>query len=671
MNGILQPGIAILENLRFRGKFSLIGAILFTVIALLSFILIRTLLAEISSVQHERRGMAVIGKVVPVLIEIQKHRGLNAAYLGGDGAALAKLQAINSKQEGLITEADRDGGIQAFGMIQEWNDLRAAWTEVRDRSPSYTKPQSFAEHTRLVARMQAFIIRLADAGGVTLDPRLDTYYLQDTALVKLISLSESIGKLRAKGSGVLAAKTATPEERAELNLLSGSIGIYEEAVRQNLEKSTSQDAVARKLLGEASTKISERVAALQRTVSNDVLIEAPTLAASDYFSQATSTIDAVLELYGLTDKELNRLLLLRESELKRSLSFDVVLIVIGVLISIYFFMAMSASISKAVDEIDHVVDGFSQGDLTRRVNLASKDEMGNIASHFNAAGDHLRSIMLNVERSVQDVFAAAEALQVSSRQISNDSEHESEAVQSTAAAIEQITSSISMVADNSRDASSAAGESLNISETGEARVRNAAAEMNSIAASVGESASLIDGLNERARQISSIVGVIRDIADQTNLLALNAAIEAARAGEQGRGFAVVADEVRKLAERTGNATGEITAMISDIQRETANAVVSMETGSAQAKRGVQMAEEAASSLAQVHAGSQDTRVRIEEIADAMREQSAATTDIAKNLERISVMSENTNRAVQSATQSIAQLESLAEQLRQEVSTFKV
>ena len=669
MSPILHPGAALLNNLNFRGKFLLIGAILFGVIAALTTALVTSLLRDIHTVRMEQRGMQVIEKVVPVLIETQKHRGLNSAFLGGDTSAAPKLQEINARQDQLIATIEQDGGVAEFELDQQWADLKGQWIEIRDRSSGYSKPQSFAEHTRLVSAMHAFIIRIADASGITLDASLDSFYLQDTALVKLISLSEVIGRLRAKGSGVLAAGTSTPEERAEVAMLSGSIGEYEVAVRQNLTKGVAgHDDLAAQL---ATDKISAAIADLRRTVSQQVLVEAPTLPAADYFAQATAAIDVVLALYNQTDDALGTLLTAREASLKRQLTLYFSINALLVIIAIYGFVAMTASISEAVREMDGVIDSFSQGDLTRRVKLDSNDELGSIARHFNAAGDHLRSVMVSVERSVGQVFSAAAALQSASRQIAHDSDQESEAVQATAAAIEEITVSISLVADNSNEAATAATNGVKVSESGEATVHQAASEMKSIALSVGHSAALIEGLNERARQISSIVGVISEIADQTNLLALNAAIEAARAGEQGRGFAVVADEVRKLAERTGNATGEITAMISDIQNETANAVSSMNTGTRQAERGVDLAEQAAQSLSQVNSGSHDVRVRIEEIADAIREQSAATTDIAQNLERISVMSENTNREVQNAIDAINALEQMAEQLRNQIAIFRV
>lgn len=671
MNGIFLPGAAILDKLNFRGKFTLLGIIMLVVIVVMATATVLTMLDNIHIAQRERQGMTTIAKVVPILTTVQKHRALNSAYLGGDTSALAKLQEINTIQEKLIVALDHDDHVQMFGADKQWSAIKASWQEIRDRSPSYTKPQNYDVHTQLVATIQSMIIDLADASGVTLDPEMDSYYLQDTSLVKLLALAESIGKLRAKGVGILAAQTSSPEERAEIAMLSGSIVDYDRAVRQNLTKATAQRANLKAELTVAADNITSLIKSLQQSVTRDVMVDTPTMQPSILYAQTTETIDAVLVLYKQADQALGNILTEREANLKKKMALYLAGGTIPLLLAIYFFLAMSASTSFAVNEIETIASAFSQGDLTRRIKLSSKDEMGQIASSFNRAGDNLRDIMVSVEQSTRSVFSSAAALQLSSRQIANASAQQSESIQSTAAGIEEITVSISHVAGSSREASAAATAAAETSEVGEKTVHQATDEMNSIASSVSQSAALINGLNERARQISSIAGVIRDIADQTNLLALNAAIEAARAGEQGRGFAVVADEVRKLAERTGNATGEITTMIGDIQRETANAVSSMETGSAQANRGVSLAKEAANALAQVNTGSHDSRARIEEIADAMREQSAATTNIAQNLERISQMSENANYEVQNTMQSIAELEKMAARLQEQVASFKV
>ncbi|MDE3208872.1 MAG: cache domain-containing protein, partial [Pseudomonadota bacterium] len=204
---------------------------------------------------------------------------------------------------------------------------------------------------------------------------------------------------------------------------------------------------------------------------------------------------------------------------------------------------------------------------------------------------------------------------------------------------------------------------------GEGVVLQASSEMNRLDESVKETAQRISGLGQRSDEISGIVKVIRDIADQTNLLALNAAIEAARAGEQGRGFAVVADEVRKLAERTSNATIEIGEMILSIQNETKTAVSSMESGASQVQAGVDLALQAGDALKKINEGSQRMVGMVHDIAAAIKEQSTASDEIANHVCRISQMAEENSGYVDKMLVESKELDKIAESLKKSISQF--
>jgi methyl-accepting chemotaxis protein len=309
-------------------------------------------------------------------------------------------------------------------------------------------------------------------------------------------------------------------------------------------------------------------------------------------------------------------------------------------------------------------------DLTQRVPVSGRDEVSDMAAAFNALMDSLQSTLNRVMAGAQEVSAAATQMAAASSEITQCSRAQSESAASTAAAVEQVTVSINQVADNTRETRSVSEQACVLSTEGEKSARAAAEQMLGTAQSVGHSMQLIEQLSQRSNDISGIVKVIRDIAEQTNLLALNAAIEAARAGEQGRGFAVVADEVRKLAERTASSTSEISSMIEAIQGEVGRAVDNLKSNNEQVAQGKSLAEEVAATLARINEGARVTMERINDISSAASEQGTASNDIARNVEKIAQMTEETSAAISQASTTAQQLEVLASKLHAEVAQFK-
>ncbi|MEI7432007.1 MAG: methyl-accepting chemotaxis protein [Betaproteobacteria bacterium] len=233
-----------------------------------------------------------------------------------------------------------------------------------------------------------------------------------------------------------------------------------------------------------------------------------------------------------------------------------------------------------------------------------------------------------------------------------------------------MTVSINHISDSAKDTQENSVTSVRVSDEGFTRIQIASHEIHEISSSVNNASNRIYKLEERAQQISSIAGVIKEIAGQTNLLALNAAIEAARAGEQGRGFAVVADEVRKLAERTSKATIEIEEMISAVQLDTVEVVGVMNAALPQVTAGVKAAEEAAESLRQIKDGAQITLERIREVADSTKEQSVASDSIAQRVEEVATMVDETTAAMRATAETAVEMEKIAGELTRLVSRFK-
>ena len=231
--------------------------------------------------------------------------------------------------------------------------------------------------------------------------------------------------------------------------------------------------------------------------------------------------------------------------------------------------------------------------------------------------------------------------------------------------------SIGEVVANAESTREAATDAASVSDQGAATTDDACQTINALAKTVNTSAGHVERLGERSAEISRITGVIREIADQTNLLALNAAIEAARAGEQGRGFAVVADEVRKLAERTSNATTEIGGMLNGIRNETETAVQGMRSGAEQVKNGVDLVSKASEVLRSINRDMHATVQRVGDITHASSEQQSAMTQLAKNVELVAAMTDQNVAVVGQTRTSVSELNSVSERLHKAVRQFSI
>jgi methyl-accepting chemotaxis protein len=350
----------------------------------------------------------------------------------------------------------------------------------------------------------------------------------------------------------------------------------------------------------------------------------------------------------------------------------IAVLVLGSVIGLALSLGLiNRSISRPLAQAGEAVAAMAKGDLTRPLPATRNDEVGAIIAQLATMETGLRELVSGIREDVVKVASSASELAAAAASSAQISRNQSEAVSGMAASVEQLSVSIDQVDEHARSAKEIAGATcIRLDESGHI-IDDAANGISGIAADVHATAGTLKVLEGLSGQISSIVSVIREIADQTNLLALNAAIEAARAGEQGRGFAVVADEVRKLAERTTSSTQEIAAMIGNIQQGAQRAVLEVESGVTSVNKGVTLAQKAGESVGSIReAGSQVTRV-VDDIELAIREQAAATREIAKAVESIARGAEENSANVAQTAASARALESLAQQLGTMTSRFAI
>jgi methyl-accepting chemotaxis protein len=351
--------------------------------------------------------------------------------------------------------------------------------------------------------------------------------------------------------------------------------------------------------------------------------------------------------------------------------FAVSFIGLGLSFSFGAFMVQQTTrrIAKVSEYLKDVAEG--EGDLTKRIHVEHNDELGDLSNHFNTFMEKLHDIISQVAASTEHIASASEEISSSATQVAQSAETQKDQTSQVATAMQEMSSTVTQVSDNSRQASENAKEAGDLARSGGVVVSDTVKVIQGVADATRDTSAKIEELGRSSDQIGQIIGVIDDIADQTNLLALNAAIEAARAGEQGRGFAVVADEVRKLAERTTQATKEIAQMIKTIQEETKKAVSAMTAGTDKVDAGVESAREAGAALEKIIHSADGVQDMVTHIATAATEQASATEQVNSNMEQIAKMVHQSSIGAQESPRACQDLSNLALDLQQLVGRFKL
>lgn len=438
---------------------------------------------------------------------------------------------------------------------------------------------------------------------------------------------------------------------------------------QGVTKSKTLTKAEKGLYESAGTQLTQYKEAVDQITNMDVATASMLMSqADDHFQQLNKTLG---ELLALEEKLSKDQYVSSHATFRSVLVLASIVFLIAVILPFMASLLMKSVILAPISETVRVIGEVAEGDLTKRLNVSSKDEIGEMATHFNEFVVRLHEAINQVAKSSREVSSAAAMLDRATETMAAGVEEAAMQVNSVATASEEMSMTTSEIARNCNTAVRSSEEANSAAGNGEQTIIQTIAVMNHIAERVKESAEIIRSLGIRSDQIGEIVGLINDIADQTNLLALNAAIEAARAGEQGRGFAVVADEVRKLAERTGDATKEIASTVSAMQTETKKVVLSMEEGVTEVGVGTDTVDKSGQALKDILSHISRVTGQINQIAVASEEETATTNEIANSIQQISEVMHDTARSIQENARASSQLASHAAELQKMVGQFRL
>ncbi|MDC3737136.1 methyl-accepting chemotaxis protein [Pseudomonas syringae pv. syringae] len=672
---ILSPGIYLTNRLRFPAKFAVLAIIIVIPLIVLGLRVFNSLNASIDTVAQERVGREYLQLTTPVLRLSMLQRAVSNRLLAGDASAAQDMTSNRAQLEtALANLADMDARqgqqLETENRVQR---LRESTRSLMDSiKPGLSQDEVFAQWNEQLAQTLNFIYYVSATSGMVLDEDYASLFLIDLSTIRMPREINVAGQIRGITAGLITGQGMSVSMRGSLE----SLLKIELQFRAELEQSIR---LLKRRSPELAARISDPITAATAAMDSfrgDLHAYVKGTEFSVQQGQALSARGNVVVsgLYKAQDEiqtalqdELNT----RYDALVLQREVVIAMCVIMGLLLLYAFCSIYRALRLTIDSLLGVTRRLGEGDLSARVAVVSKDEVADIANGLNLMADAFASSISHMDRTSYELTDVASRLGASiglAKQSMNAQQAETEQV---ATAINEMTASVADVAQNTEGAALAADEANTASRNGLRIMHQAHSTIQALAEEVEVSAQKVQALALHSQSIGGVIQVISTIADQTNLLALNAAIEAARAGEQGRGFAVVADEVRTLASRTQASTEEIRGIIQQLQSATDAAVQQMQAGQQKAHACISAASDASGSLSSISQGVERIVEMNTQIASAAVQQHAVSEDINRNVMEIRNSSGTLMLGIDNNAVTADELARVASDMRNVVARFKL
>lgn len=699
-----------MKNLRVWQKLALMGVVFMIPFFVVTYTMVSSINTRwVEFARQELQGLEYYAGLQPLLRNLQQHRRLTDAWLGGDAAvkeSLATTRVDIEKDIKVVDEVDQRLD-SVLHTRSKWNALKAGYRDLMT-TPSASVDESFARHTKVIGDTIALISAIGDAANLTLDPDADTFYLISVLVVHGPRLRELLAQARCLGNGVASSQSGAIEQFEKLKRLSLLVDYVWPQSDDALVKAFAFDPTLKPQLEAHKVQSSSAARDAAFFIGTLVTSHGTDTSAGEYFTAMTHAVATISDMQAQVLTSLRDRLHTRIRKYQGEMFQAVAWAALGLLVASIIGFFIMRDVTSTLNRVVGIANQIATGDLAVSAPAARKDEFGALGEAFDrmvtglkrmahvaeriAAGDLAVAVTPQSERDVMGNALATmverlstlvgqvqqSGIQVNSSavQIAATAKQQHATATEIAATTTEIGATSKQISATSKglmktmnEVSAVADQSATLAGGGQVGLTHMEETMHHVMEAAGSINARLAVLSEKAGNISQVVTTITKVADQTNLLSLNAAIEAEKAGEYGRGFAVVATEIRRLADQTGVATYDIEQMVTEIQSAVSAGVMGMDKFSEEVRRGMQEIQLVGGQLSQIIHQVQALAPRFEAVNEGMQAQTTGAEEITLSLTQLSDAARQTVDSLRYSALAIDELNQVAGGLSSGVSRF--